>query len=127
MVHVHVAEIFIPSLSIATIISEDLTPDGTRNFMSISIYFKNTGCSSDSYLERTGTNRPNILYRAGSRYFYALPPRIRSNVTSSSQLVANWNCGTSSSVNQYFSPSTEVLEADIPFSLPIALPLRYEY
>ena len=49
------------------------------------------------------------------------------HVPYSSWLTAKGECLNTSATNQYVLAATEVLQADIPFTLPIALPLRYEY
>ena len=124
--HYHVAEMFIPSLNVATIISEDETPVGTGNIMSTTFYFADIDCSGVPYLRRGRGARPDILYRTGSRYFYAPAPLIAGNVPYSSTSTLG-ECTNSSATNQYVSAAIEVLEEDIPFTLPIVFPLRYEY
>ena len=128
----NVAEIFIPSLRVATIISEDLIPSGnpagTGNgvIISATTFFADSDCSGAPLLQRA-SNQSDILYRSGTRYFYATAPLLMNNVPYSSWLSPNGQCTNGPGNISYVSAATEVLEAEIPFTLPIALPLRYEY
>jgi hypothetical protein len=123
----HIAEIFIPSLNIATIITENQTPRGTGNIIIANVLFGSTGCSDDPYLRRD-TYRTGILYRCLTRYFYSIPPLVSSSVLTLSYLAAGPPGGCTDISTNYsaVSEAIELQDVEIPFTLPVNLPLSYE-
>lgn len=126
--------IFIPSLNVATVITEEIGAEPGDIIRSLgNIYFENSHCSGPAYLE-TFTTAPNILYRIGGydsppRYFLAIAPDKRDFIISS-KLDFRGDCrpwvNSKSRHSRRGYKAKEIPPEKIPFSLPVALPLRYE-
>jgi len=123
-------EIFIPSLRLAIEIQAE---DGSGHIArQNNVFFENPNCSGPAFLKEAW---PDVLYRFGgtpeypeypARYF-VLRTSIGEPFPYRSEL--GQLCNTGSSDPPPFEtggPAIEILEADIPFNLPVALPLRYE-
>jgi hypothetical protein len=127
-----VAEIFIPSLNVAAIISEN---SGSGEIVSEGdVYFETINCPNNFgnfFLNDTPADKisTGIIYRFGNsppRYFYGSNPlKFSTNVWSTLYSTGDCHNQSGRGSNEGY-PATEILEADIPFNLPVALPLRYE-
>jgi hypothetical protein len=125
------AMIIIHSLNLFTYINTSSSQPGEIGRSSMEVYFEQPYCvyAPDTTYIR-GSNSPQTLraYLDGSnpRYFYSITLEENILIGIASKL-KNGEClegsyGESSSGTK----AVEILEADIPFTLPVALPLRYE-
>lgn len=127
--------IFIPSLNVVTVILEE-TEAGIADIIRSHgyVYFEDDHCSGPAYLG-TFLTAPNILYRFGSRdnspkYFLGIAPWKKGFVISSK---INFTGDCSHQVSSKYRHSkhgyraVEISKKGIPFTLPVALPLTYEY
>ena len=127
--------ILLPSLNVATVILEDIETGIADIMLSHgNVYFEDRHCSGSAYLGTFGTS-PNILYRFGHRdasprYFFGIGPR-EKGFAISSRINLKGEC--SRWVNSKFRHgergyrALEISREEMPFALPVALPLRYEW
>lgn len=128
-------EIFIPSLNVVTVILQETgarVADIMRSFGNV--YFEDNDCCGPAYLG-TFSTAPNILYRFGSsgnssRYFFGVAPEEKGFYVSS-KINFKGDCLHRVSSKQRHSDrgyrAIEISKEEIPFNLPVPLPLRYEW
>lgn len=132
----HLAEIFIPSLNVATVIvkPDSSEPQGTgRLIRKWDIYFQSSDCDNSidpAYFPGGDATNRNMLYRqhrggdTPQRYFYGVEPEMM-DVTVSSRWDGEGKCIPYPYVIDAYQ-AIEVPKEDIPFTLPVTLPLQFE-
>ena len=92
------------------------------------IVYEDNDCLGPPYMQISGSITYDCLYGFGypvnTRYFFSMPPRVEGLVISSF-LDTNGVCHNEPESVECCQ-TIEVLAEDIPFTLPVALPLRYE-
>ena len=106
-------------------ITKILKSDGTIFRGTRDVLYDYANCTGNAYVQLPYNNLLNgLIHKFGERYYTGGVPQ-QETVNVISRLVGN-ECKTEPDVLTA-DPVIEVLEEDIPFTLPIAIPLRYEY
>jgi hypothetical protein len=125
-----VSEVFIPSLGISTVFKTLPSPMwGYADIFiaGVMVTYEDENCQGKAWIR--GPVSCNVLYRFGTgnsaRYFYAVGP-IVDNLYTFSTLSNDGECRPSLINHGIGYKAIEVNRDDIPFDLPIRLPIHYE-
>ena len=128
--------IFIPSLNLATTIYVENPALNTGNIRGTApkILFQQPNCvyaPDTTYIDSRSPIGWQTLIRVssseGDRYFYSISPQENVVIGLASKLLHSGECVEGSYGESGVGYKViEILEADIPFTLPVALPLKYE-
>jgi len=96
------------------------------------VYYVNDGCSGASYKESTGSVNIGLFSvcptpcTTSKRYFVTSPGGV--TFTGESHMpIPGSSCYDDSPMQHSGYVTVEITEGDIPFTLPVAMPLRFEY
>lgn len=127
----YICEVFIPEHNIALLLTQNgnlsLQDTAEPIHQNVEIVFENDNCQGIGYMKGIDSIS-DVLIMFGTdnnaRFFYAKLPR-HNNVSTSSALSRDGICRNVTQ-NSIVLPATEIIREDLPFSIPVKLPLRYE-
>jgi hypothetical protein len=124
-VNIKVAEIFIPSFNKVAYINLNSNPGPVNQYegdiLKARIYYEDENCAGTAYVEW-----PNVLCGGYYPDVFYLSTEISSTNISKSYLQYDGCANGTPGPAEVFSAS-EISKEDVPFTLPITLPLSYEY
>jgi hypothetical protein len=130
----YLCEVYLPEFNVATILtqsSQETTNSGAELIhQDLSIRFENSNCQGTAYMTGIdGISDFMVMFGNGNeaRYFYGTLPKVQ-NIECRSSLSRNGVCSSHNPPTLVLNamPATEIKSEDLPFSIPLKLPLRYE-